>query len=187
MSSLPLQRDELLRAPAKWERRERMELPADLAAKYRNAPARVAARPCDERHRVPGCESEAYVWVERLAGGTLKHHFVVENPQGVSAKAAAVILDRSLSGLKPEQVLQIPPEVIQDIFGRELSSGRNLGLTDMLVLRQAMARQESGANAAVCAGTETGPMDGNEGVTRSGAWEAARAGGPHRMHPSRRT
>jgi cysteine desulfuration protein SufE len=101
----------------------------------------VATRPFPASHRVPGCESEAYVWTEELPDHTLKYYFAVENPQGISAKATAVILDKVLSGAPLQEVLQIPPEIIYQIFGQELSMGKNLGLTNMLIMCQAAARK----------------------------------------------
>jgi cysteine desulfuration protein SufE len=126
---------------ASMERGKRMEALIDLAAKFREPPPRVAIRPFPPSHRVPGCESEAYVWAEELPDHSLKYYFAVENPQGVSAKATAVILDKVLSGAPLQEVLQIPPEIIYQIFGQELSMGKNLGLTNMLVMCQAAARK----------------------------------------------
>lgn len=113
----------------------------DLAGKLKDPPHHVAIRPFPETHRVPGCESEAYVWAEQQPDLTMKYYFAVENPQGISAKATAVILDKVLSGTTVEDVLRVPIDVIYQIFGQELSLGKNLGLTNMLVMCQALARQ----------------------------------------------
>jgi len=141
MSALPPKLQILLEMLASLERRERMDMLIDLAAKYQDPPPEVAVRPYAPNHRVPGCESEAYVWGEPRPDHTLKYHFAVNNPQGVSAKATAVILGRVLSGLPLDEVLRVPPEVVYDIFGRELSLGKNLGLSNMLVMCQAFARE----------------------------------------------
>ena len=140
MSALPPKLQSFLGMLASLERRERMDMLVDLAAKYKDPPPRVAVRPYALNHRVPGCESEAFVWSERRPDRTLQYYFAVDNPQGVSAKATAVILDRILSGLPLDEVVRVPPEIVYDIFGRELSLGKNLGLSNMLVMCQAFAR-----------------------------------------------
>ena len=68
-------------------------------------------------------------------------HFAVENPQGLSAKAWAVILDETLSGQPLEQVAKVPGDVVFDIFGRELSMGKGQGLLGMLDLVQFEVKQ----------------------------------------------
>jgi cysteine desulfuration protein SufE len=114
------------------DRSERIETLINLAERFKGVPPSVATRPFSEDHRVPNCESEAFVFTEPQPDGTLKFHFAVENPQGVSAKATAVILDKTLSGAPPEQVLNVPADIIYEIFGRELSMGKNMGLTGMV-------------------------------------------------------
>jgi cysteine desulfuration protein SufE len=100
-------------------RSERIQLLIDTAERFRD---------------VPACESEAYVWAEPLPDGTLKYHFAVENPQGISAKALAVILDETLSGQPPEEVARVPGDLIYDVFGRELSMGKSMGLMGMVAM-----------------------------------------------------
>src|SRR4051794_12254886 len=72
--------------------------------RFRDVGPRIASRPFDEEHHVSRCESEAYVWAEDLPDGTQKYHFAVENPQGLSAKSWAVIMDETLSGQPLDQV-----------------------------------------------------------------------------------
>lgn len=81
--------------------------------------------------KVPGCESEVFV-AATPSGQSLKFRFAVDNPQGISAMALAQILDQNLSGQPLEQVLQVAEEVVYDIFGRELSMGKSLGLMGMV-------------------------------------------------------
>lgn len=140
MSDLPPKLHSLLGMFASMQRGERMEMLIDLSDKYKEPPPQVAVRPFPASHRVPGCESEAYVWTEAQPNGTLKYYFAVENPQGISARATAVILDKVLSGVPVEEVIRVPTEVIYQIFGQELSLGKNLGLTNMLIACQAAAR-----------------------------------------------
>ena len=113
----------------------------DLSKRFKEVPEEVATRPYPDEHRVPGCESGAYVWAQPKDDGTLQYFFAVENPQGISAQATAVILDRAFSGTPLDQVLAVPPDVILEIFGNELSMGKNLGLTNMLVNCQEFAKQ----------------------------------------------
>ena len=72
------------------ERGDRIQLLIDFADRFREVPERIARRPFGDDHKVPACESEAYVWAEGRPDGTLKFHFAVENPQGISAKSLAV-------------------------------------------------------------------------------------------------
>ena len=141
MADLPVKLKNLLEQLRPMPRSERMELLIDMAAKYREPPPDIADRPYPEDHRVPGCESEAYVWAEEQPDRTLRYYFAVENPQGISAKATAVILDKVLSGAPPGDVVRISPDVIYQIFGQELSMGKNLGLTNMLIMCQEAARR----------------------------------------------
>ena len=90
---------------------------------------------------VPACESEAYVWAEDLPNGTLQYYFAVENPQGLSAMAMAAILDKTLSGQPPDSISNVSPEIVFDIFGKEISMGKGQGLTSMVGIVQAIARE----------------------------------------------
>ena len=120
---------------------ERADYLIEFADRFQEVPETIAARPFPKDHCVPACESEAYVWVERQPDRTLKLHFAVENPQGLSAKAMAVILDETLSGLPPEQVAGISPEIVFTIFGKNISMGRGQGLTSMVAMVQDLARK----------------------------------------------
>jgi len=114
------------------DRAERIQWLIDIAERFREVPPEVARRPFPEAHRVPACESEAYVWgVERPDGG-LDFHFAVENPQGLSAKAMAVILKEGLAGTRPEDVAAVPQDIVYKIFGNELSMGKSMGLQGMV-------------------------------------------------------
>lgn len=123
------------------DRGERMQLLIELADKFQGVPERVARRPFPEEHRVPRCESEAYVWAEDQPDDTLKFHFAVESPQGISAKAMAVILDDALSGAPVEQVARVPEDIVFRIFGKDLSMGKGQGLTGMVGMVRAAARE----------------------------------------------
>jgi cysteine desulfuration protein SufE len=116
------------------DRAERIELLIGIADRYGEVPEAIAARPYPARHQVPACESEAYFWTEELAGpeGPFRIHFAVENPQGISARALAVILEEHLSGRPLSELASLSTDLAQEIFGRELSLGKNLGLAGMV-------------------------------------------------------
>ncbi len=120
---------------------ERTQLLLDYADKFKDVPAAVATRPFDQAALVPHCESEAYVWALPNADGTLKLHFAVENPSGISAKALAVILDRSLSGLPAGEIAKVDPDIVEKIFRQNISMGKGMGLMSMVQRVQALARR----------------------------------------------
>ncbi len=123
------------------DRQERTELLIEYADRFRPVPEQVATRPFDEAHRVPACESEVYVWADQQPDNTLRFYFAVENPQGLSAKAMAAILDQTLSGLPPEQVARVQPDIVLTIFGKDISMGKGQGLTGMVAMVQTLAKQ----------------------------------------------
>lgn len=126
------------------DRTERIQMLIDAAGRYRGVPERIATRPYASQRRVPACESEVYVWAEELPEGTLGFHFAVENPQGLSAKALAVILDDSFSGTPLEQVASADPDLIFSVFGDELSMGKSMGLGGMVNMVRMYARRAIG-------------------------------------------
>ena len=125
------------------ERTDRIEMLIDIGGRFRGVPEEIARRPYAEDHKVPGCESQAYLFTEERPDHTLAFHFAVENPQGVSAMALAVILEETLSGVPAEAVARVPGEVVYDLFGRELSMGKSMGLMGMVNMVTATARQHA--------------------------------------------
>lgn len=123
------------------DRNERAELLIHYGDLFRSVPEEIAQRPFPEEHRVPACESEAYVWAKPQPDSTLKFYFAVENPQGLSAKAMAYILDETLSGVPLEQVASVSPEIVFQLFGNDLSMGKGAGLTSMVGMVQAIAKE----------------------------------------------
>ncbi len=126
------------------DRSERIQILIDIAGRFKKVvvPESVATRPFPEDHKVPGCESQAYVWATDLPDGTLKFTFAVENPQGISAMATSVILAETLSGAPLRQILQVPRDVIYTIFGDELSMGKSMGLMGIIAMVQHYARRK---------------------------------------------
>jgi cysteine desulfuration protein SufE len=127
------------------DRTERIQLLIDIADRFEEVPPRIARRPFSPDHLVPACESQAYVWGEDRPDGALDFHFAVENPQGISAKSLAVILDEGLSGAPLEQVAAVPQDIIYRVFGRELSMGKSMGLMGMVSMVAVMAKQRMAA------------------------------------------
>ena len=120
---------------------ERASLLISYADRFKEVPPEIAQRPFPEDHRVPFCESEAFVWAVPNPDGSLKFYFAVENPSGVSAKALAVILDKTLSGTPPEQVVMVSPDIVEKIFRQNISMGKGMGLMSMVQTVQRLARQ----------------------------------------------
>ena len=124
-----------------YDRSERAEMLIDFADRFVQVPPAIATHPFPEDHRAPRCESDAFVWALDQPDGTLKFHFAVENPQGLSAKAWAVIMDETLSGRPLEEVAGTSGELIFQIFGRDLSMGKGQGLLGMLDVVQHEVKQ----------------------------------------------
>lgn len=123
------------------DRTERIDMLIEYADRFQEVPERVARRPFPEENHVQKCESEAYVWAEDLPDGTLKFHFAVENPQGLSAKAWAVIMDETLSGQPLEAVADVPCDSVFTVFGKDVSMGKGMGLMGITDLITTFARQ----------------------------------------------
>ncbi|HMO01860.1 MAG TPA: SufE family protein [Oligoflexia bacterium] len=122
----------------------KMEYLIELAGHFKAPPADVAAKPYAESNKVPGCESEVYVWARREGEDSkLRFYFAVENPQGVSAKALAVILDRYLSGHSVDYIADISPEIIYQLFGEELTMARGQGLMNMILAVKQLTLQNT--------------------------------------------
>jgi cysteine desulfuration protein SufE len=130
------------------DRGERIQLLIDIAGRFEEVPTRLARRPFAAEHQVPACESEAYVFGEERPDGSLDFHFAVENPQGISAKAMAVILGDALSGAPPEQVAEVSQDIVYQVFGRELSMGKSMGLMSMVGMVAAIAKKQAEAKSS---------------------------------------
>jgi cysteine desulfuration protein SufE len=119
---------------------DRVDLLLSYADRFREVPPQIATRPFPKEQRVPACESEAYVWAVPQSNGTLALYFAVENPAGVSANALAAILEQTLSGLPPEEIERVPPDLIYDLFRQNISMGKGMGLMAMVQAVCAIAR-----------------------------------------------
>ena len=119
------------------DRSERIEALVDYGRRYRHESSVGVLR--TDGNRVPGCESEVYLGTELSPLGKLEFEFAVDNPQGISAMALAVILKEGLAGATPVEVQNIPNDIALEIFGKELSMGKNLGLSNMVKMLKADA------------------------------------------------
>lgn len=123
------------------DQNERINFLIDFADKFKEVPPEIASRPFPDENKIPFCESGAYVWTKPMQNGKLKFYFAVENPQGISAKALSAVLDKTLSGETPDNILKVPDDIVMQIFGESLSMGKNMGLTGILQKIQRDAKQ----------------------------------------------
>jgi cysteine desulfuration protein SufE len=119
------------------DRAERVEALIALGEEYRHPDDGEVPR--TDETRVPGCESEVFVRAKPRRDGTLDYRFAVDNPQGISAMAFARILEEGLSGAPREQVAAVPDDLVYEVFGRELSMGKSMGLMGMVRMAKAEA------------------------------------------------
>lgn len=141
-SALPPKLQDLLSAFEMFsDPADRTSMLLSYADQFKEVPPEIARRPFPQSHQVPQCESDAYVWANRRDDGTLKLYFAVENPSGVSAKALAAILDRTLSGLPASEIARVSPEIVERIFRQNISMGKGMGLMAMVQAVQALARR----------------------------------------------
>ena len=141
MDNIPSPLAEMLEELDALDRVERSQYLLELSDEFSEVPESIATRPFPENRRVPKCESEAFVWAQDQDDGTLKFHYAVENPLGISARAMGVILDETLSGQPVDQVASVPPDIVHRIFGRQLSMGKGEGLAAMVEFSTYEARR----------------------------------------------
>jgi len=122
---------------------DRTEMLLSYANQFKEVPPDIATRPFPKSHQVPQCESDAYVWARKHGDGTLKLYFAVENPSGVSAKALAAILDKTLSGLPAADIARVNTDIVEKIFRQNISMGKCMGLMSMVQAVGALARKAS--------------------------------------------
>ena len=122
---------------------DRTDMLLSYADQLEEVPPSIATRPFPRSHQVPQCESDAYVWAQRHGDGTLKLYFAVENPSGVSAKALAAILDKTLSGLPASEIATVDSDIVEKIFRQNISMGKGMGLMSMVQAVQALAKAAS--------------------------------------------
>ena len=119
---------------------DRTDMLLSYADQFQDVPPEIARRPFPKSHQVPQCESDAYVWAQKQADGTMTFYFAVENPSGISAKALATILDKTLSGLPATEIATVNCDIVEKIFRQNISMGKGMGLMAMVNAVQALAR-----------------------------------------------
>jgi len=122
---------------------DRTDLLLGYADQFKDVPPQIATRPFDQSHQVPQCESDAYIWGMKQPDGTMQLYFAVENPSGVSAKALAAILDKTLSGLPASEIATVNCDIVEKIFRQNISMGKGMGLMAMVQAVQSLARAAS--------------------------------------------
>jgi cysteine desulfuration protein SufE len=132
--------DQLVEMFQMFDPADRTNLLLSYADQFRDVPREIATRPFPKSHQVPQCESDAYVWARRQPDGTLKLYFAVENPSGVSAKALAAILDKTLSGLPASEIAHVNTDIVEKIFRQNISMGKGIGLMSMVQAVAALAK-----------------------------------------------
>ena len=137
---MPEKLQQLLEMFQMFDESDRTGLLLSYADQFKEVPASIATRPFPKSHLIPQCESEAYAWAQKLPDGTMKLYFAVENPSGVSAKALAAILDKTLSGLPASEIATVNTDIVEKIFRRNISMGKGMGLMSMVQAVQALAK-----------------------------------------------
>ena len=134
---------------------ERAQVLISFSDSFKEVPKEVATRPFPKDHLVPACESEAYVWAVMRPAGTMDLYFAVENPSGISARALAAMLTKTLSGLPPKEIATVSPEIVERLFRQNISMGKGMGLMSMVGAVRTLAQRAQGiepkpANAVAC-------------------------------------
>jgi len=111
---------------------QRMSMLVGYAEQFREVPPSVAARPYPVDARVPYCESEAYVWAVPEPDGRIRFYFAVENPSGVSARALAAILQKTVSGSPASEIAEVTPDIVSRIFRQNITMGKGMGLMGLV-------------------------------------------------------
>jgi cysteine desulfuration protein SufE len=119
---------------------DRTQMLLSYADQFKEVPPEIATRPFAASHQVPQCESDAYAWALKQPDGTLRLHFAVENPSGVSARALAAILERTLSGRPAAEIAQIDTSIVERIFRQNISMGKGMGLMSMVEAVRTLAK-----------------------------------------------
>jgi cysteine desulfuration protein SufE len=137
---LPEQLEQLIETFEMFEPADRTDLLLSYADQFKEVPPAIATRPFPKSHQVPQCESDAYVWATKRPDGNMQLYFAVENPSGISAKALAAILEKTLSGLPPAQIAAVGCDIVERIFRQNISMGKGMGLMAMVQAVQSLAR-----------------------------------------------
>lgn len=117
---------------------ERLMMLIEFASCYVDPPPAIASRPYPAECKLDSCDCDVYFWAVPREDGRLDFYFAVDCAEGVSAKAFAVILSRSLSGAELAHISQLPVETVSTIFGDLVAPHKKVTLEAMLeAVRQA--------------------------------------------------
>src|SRR3954471_16103939 len=141
---MPQKLEQLIETFQMFDPADRTNLLLSYADQFREVPPAIATRPFPESHHIPQCESDAYVWALKQPDGTMKFYFAVENPSGISAKALATILDKTLSGLPAKEIATVTPDIVEKIFRQNISMGKGMGLMSMVQAVSTLAKAARG-------------------------------------------
>jgi cysteine desulfuration protein SufE len=114
------------------DQNQRIEALVAYAQRYPSLESQSGESLPGAENLVPGCESQVYVWSEPSHNNRRRLRFRVNNPSGISSMALAVLLEETLSEEDPEAVRSVDEEFVYDLFGRELSMGKGMGLLNMV-------------------------------------------------------
>ena len=140
---MPEKLDQLIDMFQMFDPADRTGMLLSYADQFKEVPPSIATRPFPTSHQVPQCESDAYVWAQKMPDDTLKLYFAVENPSGVSAKALAAILDKTLSGQPASEIAKVNCDIVEKIFRQNISMGKGMGLMSMVQAVSALAKAAS--------------------------------------------
>jgi len=140
---MPEKLDQLIDMFQMFDPADRTGMLLSYADQFKEVPPSIATRPFPTSHQVPQCESDAYVWAQKMPDDTLKLYFAVENPSGVSAKALAAILDKTLSGQPASEIATVNCDIVEKIFRQNISMGKGMGLMSMVQAVSALAKAAS--------------------------------------------
>jgi sulfur transfer protein SufE len=134
---------------------ERNQMLIEYSDQFAGVPEHIATRPYPLANQVPHCESDSYVFVERLDGATpdgsprLKFYFAVENPFGVSARALSAVLDATINGLSANEIAAMPIEdLVPTLYGKNISMGKGQGLLSIAAAVKKLAQRHATAASA---------------------------------------
>ena len=106
---------------------ERAQVLISFADAFKPVPPEVATRPRKGPSRARLRVRSLRVG-EAAAGREDGPAFAVENPSGISAKALATMLTKTLSGLTPAEIATVSPEIVERLFRQNISMGKGMGL-----------------------------------------------------------
>lgn len=137
---LPEKLADLVQELSLTDQETRAEILIELSDHFQQVATDIASSPYPEESRVPGCESEVFIFTTKRDDSNYDFHFAIENPQGISAMAMAAIIQETLNGIPAEQIRAIPNDIAYQIFGRTLSMGKGQGLMGMIAMVKQLAQ-----------------------------------------------